>query len=101
MRIILAILLLASFMPAQENPNAVFFYPTPQDKVTLVKCDVCGEMAPLVAYINIPYGYGFTPNAAKAQREYMKPYMKQRYAICWKCILKALGVKPEAAEIKP
>jgi len=59
-------------------------------------CDVCGQQVPdgLIFLFSMDF-VGVKSIGAARCANYMKPFSKREYKICFKCIFKALGVKPE------
>jgi len=68
-----------------------------ENKVYYNKCDVCGEQAPttLTVTINLSWQGWSKSISDTVKMNFMKPYGKVRYCVCFKCILKALKVPPD------
>ena len=87
---LLAYSLMAVSLPGQEKLAI-------QDHVYYQKCDVCGEQVPstLTVVINLSWEGWSKSIPDTIKMNFMKPYGKVRYCVCFKCILKTLKVPPE------
>ena len=96
--VIVLSLLLAYSLMADEPTSATRSVNYEIDhKVYYERCDVCGEQVPstLVVIINLSWQGWSQSISDTVKMNFMKPYGKVRYCVCFKCILKALKVPPD------
>lgn len=93
------LLLVVNLIPDEQyqlGPTVVSTADDWWNKTTYSTCDVCHKQVPngLLFKFQLPFIGVKTPGAA-IQANYMKPYAEREYLICYKCIFKALKLKPK------